>query len=326
MFTSIIVPLDGSALSEQSLPLAGRIARSTQATIHLVQVHLPVLDVEMAELRLATVSTINTSLDRDMRVRERSYLDTVRERLVAEYDVAVTATLCDGPIADAICEYAGLLRADLIVMTTHGRGAVSRFWLGSVADALVRQSHVPVLLERPAAPSAPREASRLAHILIPLDGSALAESMVEPAVALGTPLQAHYTLLHINDPVLLTGTASLLPTAAPAPELAQRREQSARHYLESVADRLRTRDLSVDTQVVLNSLPAQAILEQATQLGVDLIALATHGRSGLTRLLLGSTTDKVLRSADKPLLIYQPVQRTAVTEHDAEGVEHPVRA
>lgn len=322
MFTSIIVPLDGSTLSEQALPLACRIAQSTQATIHLVQVHLPVLDVEIAELRLSTVPLIDTTLDRDVRNRERSYLDATRERLIARYNIAVTATICDGPVAAAICDCAASIRADLIVMTTHGRGAVSRFWLGSVADTLVRQSHVPVLLERPAALFAPCEEARPCHILIPLDGSALAESMVEAAIALGTPLQSRYTLLHIIDPVPLASTAPLVYTGAPAPEIARRRERSAQHYLEGIARALRERGLPVDTQVVLSSTPAQAILEQAAQLGVDLIALATHGRSGLTRLLLGSTSDKVLRSAAMPLLLYRPIERPAVMEHDAERTDY----
>lgn len=135
MFTSIIVPLDGSTLSEQALPLAWRIAQSTQATIHLVQVHLPVLDVEIAELRLSTVPLIDTTLDRDARNRERSYLDATRERLIARYNIAVTATICDGPVAAAICDCAASVRADLIV---RRRTAVAQSRASGWAASLTR--------------------------------------------------------------------------------------------------------------------------------------------------------------------------------------------
>jgi len=315
MITSMIVPLDGSAMSEQALSLASQIANGTQATIHLAQVHLPVVNVEIADMALGGVPRIDTSLDQSIRASERSYLAAIQRRLTDQFDFKVKTTLLDGPIVEALCNHAATIHADLIVMTTHGRGAASRFWLGSVADGLVRQSHVPVLLERPhALPARRSEPAQVRHMLIPLDGSPLAESMIESAVALGTPLETSYTLLHVVDPLLLAGAAPLLYSAVPDLEVEREREQSAQHYLDSVAARLHARGLTVNTRVLISPTPALAILEEALDNHIDLIALATHGRSGLARLVLGSTADKILRGADLPVLIYRPVERTAIKE------------
>jgi nucleotide-binding universal stress UspA family protein len=319
MITSIMVPLDGSALSEQALPLASRIASSAHATVHLVQVHAPSYTIETADLRPGAVPTIDTTLDHEIRAGERSYLAAFQRRLSDEHGIKATTALLDGPIVEALRRHAAAISADLVVMTTHGRGAVSRFWLGSVADGLVRQSHAPVLLERPHAPPAHRPApSQMQHILIPLDGSALAESIIEPAVTLGAPLGACYTLLHVLDPLLLVGAAPLLYTAVPDVERERERELSAARYLDGVAARLRERGLNVTTRVVLSPSPAPAILEQAHEAGVDLIALATHGRSGLARVMLGSAADKVVRGAEMPVLVYRPAERVAITEQSAD--------
>ena len=323
MITSIMVPLDGSALSEQALPLACRIASSAQAGVHLVQVHAPIYNIETADVRPGAVPTIDTTLDHDIRAGERSYLAALQRRLTDEHEIKTTTALLDGPIIDALRRHAVAISADLIVMTTHGRGAVSRFWLGSVADGLVRQSHAPVLLERPNTPPAHRPAPfQMQHILIPLDGSKLAESIIEPAVALGELLGACYTLLHVLDPLLLVGAAPLLYTAVPDAEVERERELSAERYLDGVAERLRERGLNVTTRVMLSPSPAPAILEQAHEAGVDLIALATHGRSGLERVMLGSAADKVVRGAETPVLVYRPAERAAVKEHSADTTQH----
>jgi nucleotide-binding universal stress UspA family protein len=302
MYRSILVPLDGSTFGEHALAAALSLARRSGANLHVVLVHTAFVYVESGLI-------YDERLDQQIREQEQDYLETVVKRLRAASPVPVTWALRDGPVADGICEQATLSSADLIVMTTHGRGPLSRFWLGSVADNLVRRASVPVLLIRPqeTAPDPTREPT-LRNVVIPLDGSALAEQVLEPAVALGRLLGADFTLLRIVKPVLFAGHD---PTILREPGMGQpateQLQVEARAYLEGVAERLSAQSLNVQTRVVVDVQPVVAILEQSVGLTDGVIALATHGRGGLTRTLLGSVADKVVRGATVPVLVCRPL-------------------
>ena len=204
-------------------------------------------------------------------------------------------------MADSILERARTGKADLIVMTTHGRGPLSRFGLGSVADELIRRAPMPVLLVRPSekAPGIIPEPV-LDNILIPLDGSALAEQVLEPALELARLMEARCSLLRVVESRSSPGDG----TPGGPPEKAQ-----AEAYLEHVAGRLREQGLQVRTRVVVARHAAEAILEEAEAQASNLIALATHGRGGLKRLLLGSVADKLVRGATSPVLVYRPTDK-----------------
>jgi nucleotide-binding universal stress UspA family protein len=298
MVLSILVPLDGSAFGEQALPLALAVARRARARLQVVHVHDPGAD------RLLTYYT----LDPRVKESERAYLAAVDRRLADRAGVAVDTALLGGPVADALQEYAAASGADLVVMTTHGRGPLTRFWLGSVADRLVRLLPLPILLVRPREDAPPWEdPPALRRVLIPLDGSGLAERILEPALALGDLMRAEYTLLRVVQPVppLGLGFPGSVPyvrePSAPQPTLGE-----ARAYLDGVAKRLRARSRTVHTRVLVAPQAAAAILDEARAEGSQLLALATHGRGGLKRLLLGSVADKVLREASIPVLVQRP--------------------
>jgi nucleotide-binding universal stress UspA family protein len=302
MYQSILVPLDGSPFGEHALPLARSIARRTKATLQVVHVHEPKSD------RLQTFYTLDPAVPG----AERTYLQQAARRLAAQGEVAVDTVLLSGPVTDALQTQAMLAKADLLVMATHGYGPLSRAWLGSVADRLVRSLPLPILLVRPreTAPDLTREPD-LRHILIPLDGSALAEQVIQPAVALGGLMSADYTLLRVIPPVRLKGfdpTGSEMYEQDEPPLLGQHRRE-ADYYLGRVADGLLAQGLSVQTRVVVHPHAATAILEEAQGDAIDLLALATHGRGGLPRLLLGSVADKVLRGTSIPVLLYRPQAR-----------------
>ena len=145
------------------------------------------------------------------------------------------------------------------------------------------------------------------HVLICLDGSPLAETIVEPAITLGTAFGADYTLLQVVRPPFFAGHD---PTS-PGPEVfgqpaTQQLQKQAEQYVAQLVERLRTRNLRVDQQVVVSAQPASAILEQSQQQPDTLLAMSTHGRGGLVRAFLGSVADKVLRGATTPMLIYRP--------------------
>lgn len=306
MFRTLLVPWDGSPASEHALPLAIGIARRIGASLRLVRVHVPQEHYQGEAL-------LYEGLDHHTRAREQDELDRITRRVAdIAAGVPVTSALVSGAVCDALIEHAAAVSADLIVMTTHGRGMLSRFWLGSVADELVRRSPVPLLLCRPTdAPCDLTSEPLQRRVLIALDGSPAAESIVEPAVALGSPLDAEYMLLQVVPPAataeLAAGTSESEQVMAAMREELQaaheRQREAAGAYLESIAADLRSRSLSVETRVVDDSRTAVAILDDANQHGADLIALATRGRGRLARLFLGSVADKVIRGAGVPVLV-----------------------
>ena len=312
MYRSILVPLDGSPLSEYALPAACDIARRSGAALRLVHVHMRATPDPNYVEGLPVIDEGMQSLGKD---HERAYLERIRDRIIAEQDLRVTIAIRDPvrdvgrdvTIADALVAEAAATNTDPVVMTTHGRGGLARFWLGSVADALVRMSPVPVLSLHPSEPIPPiDQPSVFRHILIPLDGSVLAEQILEPALALGDLTRATYTLLHIVEPFVLPGYAPLAQAGQLDAQMTQAALAERQRYLDDLAQRLRAGGRQVHTRTLLAASPAVGILDAVQAQNADLIALATHGRSGLARLLIGSVADKVRRGADMPVLLYGP--------------------
>ncbi len=298
---SILVPLDGSTLAEQALPLATRIAQRTGSKLRLGLVHQPPV------ARLDTLGPrAVASLDLAIRKTERSYLRGVQARLREQGVRLSSAVVLTGTVGPAIATYVSELGIDLVVMATHGRGGLRRAWLGSVADSLIRHLEVPVLLVRPAEDGgSPRVSPKADQILVPLDGSPLAENALNPAARLAPVWNAELTLLQVVVPVPLPTDLSLpIPTQYDAELTALSRTQ-AQDYLDSAADRLRGDGLRVTAAAVIGWNPAETILSAAGSGRVRMVALATHGRSGLRRLMLGSVADKLVRGADVPVLVYR---------------------
>jgi nucleotide-binding universal stress UspA family protein len=311
MYRTVLVPLDGSPFGEHALPWALRIARESGATLRLLHVHQ-----SLRALYQDGNLLLDEDLDRQLKQRHLQYLGSTAERLRRQAPVDVKVDLLEDEVAPAIRATATSWGADLVVMTTHGRGPLGRLWLGSVADELLRDLPMPLLLVRPheTAPDLAQEPV-LRHILLPLDGSAFAEQMIEPAVALGSLTGAAYTLLRVVPlPTLAdyhleaTGVAPLPgPVLEQIDRLQAKLRQEAGDYLERVAARLRQRSLRVQTRLASDYQPAAAILQEATPPAADLIALGTHGRRGLSRLFRGSVADKVIRGAAVPVLVHRPV-------------------
>jgi nucleotide-binding universal stress UspA family protein len=258
--------------------------------------------------------------DRELRSNGQAYLDRVLQRLatVGENSLSensLTSVLLEGSVAGAINRHAVATEVDVIVMTTHGRGPMARFWLGSVADSLIRQTSIPVLFVQPQETEAElTQESVFTRVLIPLDGSQLAEQILEPAMALATAMRAEVTLLRVVEQLTPASydpnsnrISGLRPSGLTQLQEVDRQEWSrAEEYLDQLAARLRSEALSVQTRVISHLRPATAILDDASSNGADLIALATHGRGGLKRLLVGSVADKVVRGTTTPVLVYRP--------------------
>jgi nucleotide-binding universal stress UspA family protein len=303
MFRKILVPLDGSAVGEQALPLALSVARRTEAALEVVHVHVP-----LAPLYAEPRPNMETPLDTRARRQARAYLDDTARRLRTHVKTAVDAVFLEGVVAQALQAHAEAAGVDLIVMTTHGRGPLNRLWLGSVTDELLRRSALPLLLVRPRQAEVELGSDPvLRRVLIPLDGSPLAERILEPALALGGVMAAEYTLLRVVQPVLYASPAlgGIDPGWADT-GLTEELQTQARDYLDGVTKRLRERSLSAQPVVTFDPSPAGAILQEAQARGCDLVALATHGRGGLRRVVLGSVADKVIRGSTTAVLVYHP--------------------
>ena len=304
MYTSIVVPLDGSAFGKRALPAALALARRSRAAVHLVHVHEPVVPWVTG---WGIEPAYDPRLDDELRRAMRTDLTALADQLTRETTLPVTAEFLDGPVVPTLQRYLADRGTDLVVMMTHGRGGLSRAWLGSVADGLVRHTPVPVLLVRPGAEWPGDLVEPLfRRVLIPLDGSATATEVLDRAVRLGTPDATVYTLLTVVVPLPLPGYQH--PAGATdddRPFTLQQRDAALAH-LSALADELRGSGTRVETRVVVHDRPAQAILDEADAQRVDAIALSTHGRGAVARRLLGSVADKILRGAAVPVLVYRP--------------------
>jgi nucleotide-binding universal stress UspA family protein len=290
MFRTIVILLDGSPFAEQALPWALHLARRAGASLELVRGHVLYALTQPA----AAWAPFDPVAEADCKQEERAYLDAVAHRVADAAPVSITETLVDGLETEGILQRVRDGRADLVVMATHGRGPLGRFFLGSVADVLVRETSVPVLLVRPHGAGLDSGAAA-EDVLVPLDGSPLAEQILGPAADLARLAGARCTLLRVLPPATFSGRSAALEEVPHTRALA---------YLEAVAERLRGQGLSVQTRVVVAARPARAILREAREGTV--IALATHGRGGVPRVVLGSVADKVIRAAPGPVLVYRP--------------------
>lgn len=309
MIRTILVPLDGSTFGEQALPLALSIARRAQARLELIHVHTPVQ--EYSELLL-----FDAPLDAKIRKQEKMYLEDVVRRLNAATNVKVSVVNKDGHVPDIVKEHAAAIQADLVVMTTHARGPMGRFWLGSVADRLVRELTIPLLLVHPQEQPLPDLKADVAfrNITVPMDGSPLSEGILENAAFLARTMDAGITLIRVIKPLfpmtmpMGVGTFGEMANnlAVEVETIQANLRKEAADYLQKVAQRLTAQKIPVSTRVEVEDQPARAILNVK---GADLIAMETHGRRGLARFFLGSVADKVLRGSNVPLLVCHP--RTA---------------
>lgn len=306
--SSILVPLDGSTFGEHALPIAMSMARRMNAALDLMHVH-SLLEATYAELQV-----FDNTLDQELRNKERQYLQTIQKQVQDRLNVPVTIRNVDGDVATVIREQAESLRSTWIVMTTHARGPMGRFWLGSVTDELIRHTATPVIAVHPADhPPDLKQEPAIKHILIPLDGTPLAEQILTPAVAFGKAMGADYTLLRVVTPVYpVTMPAEPAIFGSVATDIMERVEKihmdlkkEAGEYLEKLAARLRGDGLTVQTRISIEEQPGVAILQNAKP-PIEMIAIETHGRGGLSRMLLGSVADKVVRGSHLPILIHKP--------------------
>jgi nucleotide-binding universal stress UspA family protein len=240
-------------------------------------------------------------------VREaEAYISEVEQRLRGRGFADVEQAVWYADPASAILEHASWHNVDLIAMSSHGRGGLQRLVVGSVAGKVVRMTGVPVLLHRPLLDDGYRPvSSSYRRILVPLDGSELAELILPKVVALAKGMAAEIILLKVLSPEALSDQA-----LAGARKTLARERLDAVDYLEDVQRHLRGQDVVV-RWIIRAGAPAEQIVLAAKQQVADLIAMSTHARSAVGRLIRGSVADAVLRSAPMPMLLTRSVNVTA---------------
>ena len=295
-FRSILVPLDGHTFAEQALPVGRSLARRSGATLHLVTVQPPFNPLVFASDVAATAEQIQEDTARAM----RAYVDGAAATARCD-ELTVESALLHGPPVDRLAAYVRDRQIDLVVMTTHGRSGLSRLWLGSVADRLLRRLEIPVLLLRPREGPQPTEYGRILAAV----GERAELEVVEPALTLGAAAgTTSYLLAHVVEPQAVIA-APPEPVYLPqlGPEWIEARRAVALGYLAPLAQRLSEHGLTADTRIVVGGPVAAELLELARTEGADAIAMGTHGRRGFDRFVLGSVADKVVRGSAIPVLV-----------------------
>lgn len=309
MPSKVLVPVDGSNFAEHALPYALGVARRTGAAIHLALVHVP------AETVSPTYPFADALESRDAELREHdtAYMEELVERLKPA-DVELRPALLRGRVPSALADYVDEAQIDLIVMTTHGRGGLQRTWLGSTADSLIRHCMIPILLVRPSDDTReidPESDREIGKVLAALDGSDTSETALRDAFEIGITDDASLVLVHALQPPVAAASPYLPHTIQLTQDEMEAREQHMEQYLKRVAERQWLGDRPTEVRVQVDYHPAPAILELAEEEAVDLIALGTHGRGGLRRLVLGSVADKVIRGTHRPVLVHRGMGRIA---------------
>lgn len=295
MYQKVLIPLDGSPFAERVLSHIEWLTSPQAAEIILLHVVRPPTYVVGPEAMAPLEPIDATYAEKDA----EAYLKQVKGEL-REMGLQAHTQIGDGDVASTICGVADAQDADLIAMTTHGRSGVSRWAFGSVADRVIRSAPQPIFLVRGTDDVAPRKTIR--KIMVPLDGSELAEQALPQAEVLAKEKGAEVLLLRAIEPLSDREFAALFAAWESPEEVYAHRQTAAEQYLEQIQGELRATILSSEI-LVEEGHPAEVILDTAGAEAVDLIVMSTHGRSGLSRWVYGSIADKVLHKATCPLLL-----------------------
>lgn len=288
MNRTILTPLDGSRLAERALPYVRLLATADGARVVLLRVVS------------AAVLPFGDAADAQARVihEAEAYLAGIGATMVDQANVDTVVRV--GDPGESILDEIHRRSADLVVMSTHGHSELGRLAYGSVADQVMRRSAVPVLLV-PEACQSSWPVDRAPRILVPLDGSELAATVVPPTLELAELLRAEVWLVQaVVPPSYAYADVTAYVLYDPAAD-----QREAHAYLDSVAAGLRAVGQMVRT-IVASGFPVPTIVAEARKQGADLIAISTHGRGGVSRLVMGSVATGVVQRAPVPVLIMHP--------------------
>lgn len=294
MYSRMLIPLDGSKVAEQVLPYARYLAKALAIPVELIEI------VDPETLRLLANPEQGRYLDALLADKRRSgghYLETVAQSFQG---TQIKCAVENGRAEELIIDKAAGDKDTLIVMATHGRSGIQRWLLGSVADKVLHGSTNHLFLVRATDQGKTDGEAPLKKVIVPLDGSSLAEKVLPYVVDLGKKMQLEVILVRAYA---LPPSITADEYGAYSQELFDQLEAEAKDYLAGKIKEVQQPGLKNISSVVDLGYGAEEITTLARKTPDNFIAMCTHGRSGVTRWVLGSVTERVVRHSGDPVLI-----------------------
>ena len=281
-------PLDGSELAERAIPYTKNLAKTRGSEVILFTVSIAFVE----------------QLDRPM----KAYLELNAKELQSQGIKASTA-IAYGDVADEIIGFAEKNNIDLIIISTHGYSGIKRWVLGSVARKVLYGTCAHVLLIKSKTPKVSEV--ELKRLLLPLDGSPFSEAPIPFVEELTKVTETEIILTVVSEPPLVPsyGDRPINPTWEKYRDtLWAEMQQQASEYIGKIKTRLEKRRVKVKSQVITGELGkvAESIMKAAQKENVDLIAMATHGRTGVSRWVYGGITNRIVEQSLQPVLLIRP--------------------
>jgi nucleotide-binding universal stress UspA family protein len=317
MYKVIMAPTEGSDVERPAIKVAAKLAQRFQADLRLVRVETTPLVIENV-VRPPVLEITEQTLWEERLARLRK-LEALGAELRVPDELKVMIALEDGPVGPTLRDYAKKFNVDLIVMSSHSRGGVKRITLGSVTDYLIRHTNIPVMVVKSASSFASDfDRKNVSRIVVPLDGSALAEQILPQVASFAVRLNATVSLLHVLTPI----SYSQRQVMQPGLPWWDADIAVADAYLERAAGYLREEGVAVSKDVVLSDEIPSAILDYAARTRADLLAIATSGSGGMSRFVFGTVADEVTRKAATSLLVFHPKTEGVVEELPRQLDDH----
>jgi nucleotide-binding universal stress UspA family protein len=314
MYTRILTPLDGSDVSEQVLPYA----RALASKLSLPTMLLMAIEAGHPSIGHALNPLLHSHETENHRAdHAQNYLSSVAARMQGA-GVAADTIVPRGEPADAIIGQANEDPGTLIAMASHGRSGLARWWMGSVADKVLHTADNPLLLIRSQSHPAAAQESAPKRLIVPVDGSEVAEQVLPHVAYLASALEIPVVLVQVTISeaeyyqAMSMGLRVLPPTLPSYQSFSERMEDEARAYVADARARLIQQGLDIVEETLVQGSPAECIVDLASAHPGSLVAMTTHGRSGIGRMILGSVAERVVRQSGGPVLLVR-------AHHDTEA-------
>ena len=307
---TILFPTDFSSVAEDAFAHAAHLALRSGATIYVFNVQTPGEDRASNPMDFLPVEPVDGDAVESARSRRMEVQTVTQER--GTVPVVYAQTESASP-ETAITDHATEHDIDLVVMGTHGRKGMDRLLSGSVAEEVVRRAPCPVFTV-PTADDGERPNTPIDRVLVPVDLSGQSPLVVNHAAALATAYAAPLDLLHVVEEAVFPTEYGMDPLTPPQPDVQER----AREALKALAAEIEDFDEPLNTHI-LAGYAARDIVDFAEEYAADLIVMATHGRTGLQRFLIGSVAEKVVRSAPCPVFTVKSFGKSLVPRREREA-------
>jgi len=289
MLKKILVPLDGSELGEMALVYAKELASAIDLEI---QMACATEHQDKATLRMCSLYL--------EKVVER--LHTQVKRINSESDVKTV--VIDGEPATALVEYAENEGIDLIIMMSHGRSGIMRWAIGGTANKIIQRCRIPVLLVRASQVLSKRRPVQVfKKILVPLDGSSMGEAALSYVKTIVKVLNCEVILLRVVEIVQRVHTVGGLDHFVYSEQQIERMKDEALKYLEQIRQQFDEGNVKI---ILRTGDPAQEIIRLSTEENINVVAMSSHGKSGIMQWVMGSVSSKILQAGEAPLLLVRP--------------------